>query len=147
MYVHKLECFVKRLLYSKSRSQWRLGAAVNVFTEQYLWSNKLNMVVHRHEPENHMEIFFRYFQGQGHSHFHCIFRSTETFTTQISLMMHHHKTGLDTMKINYCFYSGWERMWPGWLWTRLLPLLAILISQAGVNTSSSQENVDRTLLL
>ena len=31
--------------------------------------------------------------------------------------------------------------------TRLLPLLAIPISKAGVNTGSSQENVERTLLL
>ena len=40
-----------------------------------------------------------------------------------------------------------QRIWLGGLWTRLLPLLARLISKAGVNTSSNQENVERTLLL
>ena len=40
-----------------------------------------------------------------------------------------------------------QRIWLGWLWTRLLPLLAIPISIAGVNTGSNQENVERTLLL
>ena len=34
-----------------------------------------------------------------------------------------------------------QRIWLGWLWTRLLSLLAILISKAGVNTGSNQENV------
>ena len=36
-------------------------------------------------------------------------------------------------------------MWQ--LWTRLLPLLAILISKAGVNTDSNQETVEKKLLL
>ena len=40
-----------------------------------------------------------------------------------------------------------QRIWLGWLWTRLLPLLAIPISQAGVSASSNQEHVDRTLPL
>ena len=40
-----------------------------------------------------------------------------------------------------------QRIWLGWLWTRLLPLLAISVSKAGVNTSSNPENVERTLLL
>ena len=40
-----------------------------------------------------------------------------------------------------------QRMLLGWLWTRSLPLSAILISQAGVYTGSNKENVERTLLL
>ena len=60
---------------------------------QYLWSNKLNMVMYHHEPEYHTEIFFCYVQGQGHNHFYYIIGNTETFTTQISLMIHHHKMG------------------------------------------------------
>ena len=40
-----------------------------------------------------------------------------------------------------------QRIWLGWLWTRLLPLLAIPISKAGVNTGLNHENVERTLLL
>ena len=40
-----------------------------------------------------------------------------------------------------------QRIWLGWPWARLLPLLANLISKAGVNTCSNQENVERTLLL
>ena len=47
----------------------------------------------------------------------------------------------------FCFYTGHEieNMWR--LWTRLLPLLAILISKAGVNTDSNQETVEKKLLL
>ena len=40
-----------------------------------------------------------------------------------------------------------QRIWLGGQWTRLLPLLAIPISKAGVSTGSNQENVERTLLL
>ena len=105
----------KKIAVFKVKITVKVRSCSECFTEQYLWSNKLNMVVHHHERENHMEIFFCYFQGQGHSHFYCIFRSTETFTTQISLMMHHHKTGLDTMKRNYCFYSGWETEDVAWV--------------------------------
>ena len=38
-------------------------------------------------------------------------------------------------------------IWLGWLWTRLLPLLAIPISKAGVSTGSNYETVERTLPL
>ena len=40
-----------------------------------------------------------------------------------------------------------QRRWLGELWTRLLPLLAIPVSKAWVDTSSNQEKVERTLLL
>ena len=40
-----------------------------------------------------------------------------------------------------------QRIWLERLWTRLLPLLAIPISKAEVNTGSNQENVERTLFL
>ena len=33
-----------------------------------------------------------------------------------------------------------RRIWLGWLWTRLLPLLAIPMCKAGVNTGYNQEN-------
>ena len=58
------------------------------------------------------------------------------------------KQGKTLWKDFLAFTQGMrQRIWLGWLWTRLLPLLAILISKAGVNTSSNQENVERTLLL
>ena len=56
---------------------------------QYLWPVKLSMVIHHHQPEYHSEISFCNVQGQSHNHF----RNTETFAIQISLMVHHHKTG------------------------------------------------------
>ena len=41
-----------------------------------------------------------------------------------------------------CFYTGRETENMAWgMWTRLLPLLALPISKAGVNTGSNQENV------
>jgi len=35
---------------------------------QYLWSIKLSMVIHHHQPEHHSEISFCYVQGQSHNH-------------------------------------------------------------------------------
>ena len=73
----------------------------------------------------------------------------ETFTTQNSLIIHHHKMGLEDIMKRFLLLllRAWDRMWPEWLWTGLLPLLVILISRAGVSTGSSQENVERTSLL
>ena len=97
VHVHKLKCLVKRLLcciegQSHSEDECLPG--------QYLWSVKLSMVMHHHQPEMHhhqpeycTEISFCYVQGQSHNNFYQIFRSTETFATQISLMAHHHKAG------------------------------------------------------
>ena len=116
-------------------------------SRQYLWSNKLNMVMHHH-PEYHLEIFFCYFQGQVHNHFYCIFRNTETLQSELVWWYIITRQGKTQWKDFIAFTQGIrQRVWPGWLWTKLMPLLAILISQAGVNTSSNQENVDRTLLL
>ena len=36
---------------------------------QYLWSIKLSMVTHHHQPEYHTEISFCYVQGQSHNRF------------------------------------------------------------------------------
>ena len=95
--------------------------------------------------ECHTRIFFCYFQGQGHSHFYCIWNFyTETFTIQISF---DDTSSQDRVRHEKILWLLLRRMWLGWLGARLLPLLATLISQAGVDTSSIQENVDRTLLL
>ena len=37
---------------------------------QYLWSVKLSMVMHHHQPEYHSEISFCYVQGQSHNRFY-----------------------------------------------------------------------------
>ena len=109
-----MSCEKVALLYSRSRSQWRLGAAVNFWPNNI--SDQINLIWWCIIMSQRIrEIFFCYFQCQGHSYFHCIFRSTETFTTQISLMMHHHKMGLDTMKRYYCFYSGRETEDVAWV--------------------------------
>ena len=39
-----------------------------------------------------------------------------------------------------------QRIWLERLWTRLLPLLAIPISKAEVNTGSNQENVQKNIV-
>ena len=36
---------------------------------QYLWSVKLSIVMHHHQPEYHLEISFCYVQGQSHNRF------------------------------------------------------------------------------
>ena len=40
------------------------------FPGQYLWSIKLSMVRHHHQPEYHQEISFSYVQGQSHNRFY-----------------------------------------------------------------------------
>ena len=63
------------------------------FPGEYLWSITFSKVMHHHQPEYHSEISSRYVQNQSHNRFYKIFRNTETFATQISLIVHHHKTG------------------------------------------------------
>ena len=61
--------------------------SVNVYPDNI--SDRSNSMVMHH----HSEISFCSVQGQSHYRFYEIFRNTETFATQISLMVHHHKTG------------------------------------------------------
>ena len=115
---------------------------------QYLWSIKLSMVMYHHQPEYHSEISFCYVEGQSHNHFYYIFRNTETvLQSNLAWWYIITRQGRHCKKIFFLSHRAWDRIWLVWLWTRLLPLLAILISKAGVNTSSNQENVERTWLL
>ena len=76
---------------------------------QYLWSNKLNMVMHHMSQNIIRKYYFAIFKVKATVIFTIIiFRNTETFTTQISLMIHHHKTGKTFVKRFSCFYSGCE---------------------------------------
>ena len=114
---------------------------------QYLWSVKLSMVMHHHQPEYHSEIFCDV-QGQSHN---CFSKSSEILKLlQPKLIWWYIITrqGKTQWKDFLAFIQGVrQRIWLGGQWTRLLPLLAIPISKARVSTGSNHENMERTLLL
>ena len=114
---------------------------------QYLWSVKLSMVMYHHQPEyRHSEISFYDVQATIVST-----RSSEILKLLQSRLVWWYIIawqGKTPWKDFLAFTQGVrEIIWLGGLWTRLLPLLASPISKAGVSTGSSQENVERTLLL
>ena len=150
VHVHKQECFVKRLL-----CVFNVKVIVKVlnFSECLpgqnlwsIWSIRLSMVM-RHQPGYHTEIFC-YVQGQSHNRFS---RSSEILKLLQPKLFQWYiitRQGKTPWKDFLAFTLGVrQRIWLGWLWTRLLPLLTILICKAGANTSSNQKNVERTLLL
>ena len=109
---------------------------------QYLWSVKLSLVMHHHQPEYHSEISFCYVQGQSHNRMLKLLQSKLVWWYIIT------RQGKTPWKDFLAFTQGVrQRIWLEGLWTRLLPFLAIPISKAGVNTGSNQESVERTLLL
>ena len=116
---------------------------------QYLWSIwsiKLSMVMH-HQPGYHTEIFC-YVQGQRHNRFSSSSEILKLLQPKLDWWYIITRQGNTPWKDFLAFTQGVrQRIWIGWLWARLLPLLAIPISKAGVNTSFNQENVERTLLL
>ena len=118
---------------------------------QYLWLVKLSMVMYHHQPEYHSEISFCDVQGQSHSCFDYSTRSSEVLKLLQSKLVWWYiitRQGKTPWKDFLAFTWGMrQRIWLGGLRTKLLPLLAIPISKAGVNTGSNLENVERTLLL
>ena len=92
VHVHKLECLMKRLLCCIQGQDHSEGSELQWMFAWLIWSIKLSMVMH-HQPGYHTEISFCYVKGQSFNRFYSIFRNTATFVTQISLMVHHHKTG------------------------------------------------------
>ena len=114
---------------------------------QYLWSVKLSMVMHHHQPEYHSEISFCYVKVKATI---VSTRSSEILKLLQSKLVWWYtitRHGKTPWKDFLAFTQGVrQRIWLGWLWARLLPLLAIPIFKAGVSTGSNQENVERTLL-
>ena len=115
---------------------------------QYLWSAKLSMVMYYHQPEYHSEYNFAMFKVKATI---VSTRSSEILKLLQSKLVWWYiitRQGKTPWKDFLAFTQGvTQRIWLGGLWTRLLPLLAIPISKAGVSTGSNQENVERTLLL
>ena len=115
---------------------------------QYLWSIKLRMVMQRHQPEYHTEISFCYVKVKVtivSARYSEILKLFQPKLIWWYIITRQDKT---PWKDLLAFIQGLrQRIWLGGLWTRLLPLLAIPISKAGVNTGSNHDNVERTLLL
>ena len=150
VHVHKLECLMKRLLCCIQGQGHSEGSDFSeCLPRQYLWSIwsiKLSMVIH-HQPGYHTEIFC-YVQGQSHNHFARSSEIPKLLQPKLVWWYIITRQGKTLWKDFLAFAQGVrQRIWLGWPWARLLPLLANLISKAGVNTCSNQENVERTLLL
>ena len=131
-----MSCENVALLYLRSSSQWRFTTSANVHPDNTIISDRLNLVwwciIMNQSLNYHTEILLYYFQGQSHNLFYKIFRNTETFATQISLTSFT-RPGKTLWKFCTAFTQGVrQRMLLGWLWTKTLPLWAILISQGGV---------------
>ena len=136
--VDKLDCLVKRLLCFTSRSQWRFWTSVNLCPDQ---SNIVWWCIIISQS-----IIQKYHFGM----FKVKLKAEMLKLLQSKLVWWYIITGQGKTpwKDFLAFTQGVrQRIWLGWMWTRLLPLLAISISKAGVNTGSNQENVERRLLL
>ena len=141
-----MSCEKVALLYSRSRSQWRFWTLVNVCPDNI--SDRSNLVwwciiiSQSIIPKYH----FAMFKVRATI---ISTRSSEILKLLQSKLVWWYiitKQGKTLWTDFLAFTQGVrQRIWLGELWTRLLPLLAILISKTGVNTSSSQENVERTL--
>ena len=145
----EVSCGKAALLYSKSRSQWRFWTSVNVCPDNIsdrsnlVWLciiiisrvsfRNINFLCPRSNPQSFLLDLQKYWN----------FLQSKLVWWYIIT-----RQGKTPWKDFLAFTEGVrQRIWFGWLWTRLLPLLAIPISKAGVSTGSNQENVERTLLL
>ena len=92
---------------------------------QYLWSVRLSMVMHHHQPEYHSEISFCYVQGESHNHFYYCTRSSEILKLLQSKLVWWYiitRQCKTLWKDFFAFAQGVrQRIWLRWLWTRLLP--------------------------
>ena len=136
------------LLYSRSMSQWRFWTSVNVCPNNI--SDRSNLVWW------HIYISQSTIQQYNFAMFKVKATIVSTRSSEILKLLQSKlvwwyiitRHGKTPWKDFLALTQGVKQeIWLGWLWTRLLPLLAILISKAGVNTGSNQENVERRLLL
>ncbi len=143
-----MSCEKVALLYSRSRSQWRFWTSVNVCPDNI--SDRSNLVwwciiISQSIIQKYHFAMFKVKATIVST------RSSEILKLLQSKLVWWYiitRQGKTPWKDFLAFTQGVrQRIWLGGLWTRLLPLLAIPISKAGVNTGSNQENVERTLLL
>ena len=137
-------CFV----YSRSRSQWWFWTSVNVCPDNI--SDRTNLVwwciiIRQNITQKYHFAMFKVKATIVST------RSSEILKLLQSKLVSWYiitRQGKTPWKDFLAFTQGArQRIWLGGLWTRLLPFLAIPISEAGVSTGSNQENVERTLLL
>ena len=133
VHVHKLECLVKRLLWS--RSQWRFWTSVNV-CPNYI-SDQSNLVWWC------IIVSQSIIQKYHFAMFKVKATITSTRSSEILKLLQSKlvwwyiitRQGKTLWRDFFAFTQGVrQRIWLGGLWTRLLPLLAIPVSKAGVNT-------------
>ena len=144
----KASCEKVAFLYSRSRSQWRFWTSVNVCPDNI--SDRLNLVwwciiISQSIIQKYHFAMFKVKATIVST------RSSEILKLLQSKLVWWYiitRQGKTLWRDFLAFTQGVRlRIWLGWLWTRLLPLLAIPISKTGVNTGSNQENMERTLLL
>ena len=115
---------------------------------QYLWSIKVSMVMHHHEPEYDTEIYLAIFKVKAtivstrSSAILKLFQSKWVFWYTVT------RRGKTLWTDFIALLRAWDRIWLGWLRIRLLLLLAILryVKQGSVPVPI-KKNVERTLPL
>ena len=122
------------VLYSRSRAQWRFWTSMNVCPDNI--SGRSSLVWWYTIISQSIIQKYHFAMSKVKA------RIISTRSSEILKLLQPKLVWWYIITRLFCFHTG---KWFGW--TRLLPLLAIPISKAGVNTGSNQENVERTLLL
>ena len=141
-----VSCEKVALLYSRSRSLWRFWTSVNVCPDNI--SDRSNLVwwciiISQIIIQKYHFAMFKVKATIVSTRSSEILKLLQSKLVWWYIITRQGKTPW----ILFLTFTQGVRLWLGWLWTRLLPLLAIQISKAGDSIGSSQENVERTLLL
>ena len=133
-----MSCEKVALLYLRSRSQWRFWTSVTVCLDNI--SNQSNFVWCIISQSIIQKYHFAMFKVKATI---ISIRSSEILKLLQPKSVWWYiitREGKTLWKDFLAFTQGVrQRIWLAWLQTRLLPLLAIPISKAGVSTSSNQE--------
>ena len=141
VHVHKLERGVKRvpLLWSRSWSRWGFGTSVNVCPDNI--SDRLNLVwwcitMSQSIIREYYFAIFTVIAKIVSARFSEILQRLQFKLVWWYIITRRGKT--PEKHFIAVTHGVRQRMWLGWLWTRSLPLLAVLIFQAWVSTGPNQ---------
>ena len=143
-----MSCGKVALLYSRSRSQWRFWTSVNVCPDNTSDQSDLVwwcIIISQSIIQKYHFAMFKVKATIVSTRSSEILKLLQSKLVWWYIITRQCKT---PWKDFLAFTQGArQRIRLGGLWTRLMPLLAVPISKAGVSTGSNQENVERTLIL
>ena len=146
-----MSCKKVALLYLRSRSQWRFWTSVNVCPDNI--SDRSNLVwwciiISQSIIHKYNFAMFKVKATIVSTRSSKILKLLQSKLTWWYIITTYTRQDKTLWKDFLAFTQGMrQRIWLGWLWTRLLPLLAIPVSKAGVSTGSNQEDAEKILLL